>query len=97
MRRHTTTGVVCTIEDVITSPTAWSCTLVATVTLTHIGSGGHESPDDYDVAECPCAVRGVWLYGVAFVEWRDFFLGPDNINIAREAQRLMEKHHARHP
>ena len=98
MRRHTTTGVICTIEDVVTSPTEWSCTLVAVVTLTSHGSGGYDSPDDYDEAEARCAVRGEWTdEGEADARWRDVWDGPDDIDPEQEAERLMEKHHARHP
>ena len=97
MRRHTTTGVICTIEDVITSPTAWSCTLVATVTTTHVGSG-YGCPDDWDEEEHRCAVRGEWTdEGEADARWRDVWDGPDDIDPEQEAERLMEKHHARNP
>jgi len=98
MRRHTTAGVICTIEDVVTSPTAWSCTLVATVTLTSHGSGGHWSPDDYDEAECKCAVRGEWTdEGEADARWHDSWDGPDDIDPEQEAARLVGAAHACDP
>ena len=98
MRRHTTADVVCTIEDVITSPLEWSCTLVAVVTLTHVGSG-YGCPDDSDEEEHRCAVWGEWTdEGEPEVQHYDsFWTGADQVNVRQEAQRLMELHHARHP